>query len=87
MAWEEDPRWQQAQYRFLLWCLGVGTLLVTALSLWYRDWEPIGYWLAALAVLVAALGLYAALIWTAAQALRLLAKLIRRRLRRQRKNS
>jgi hypothetical protein len=54
--WEEDPRWQQAQYRLFLIIAGVFVVGANLYALWQWDWEvflqlwiAIGAWLAMLA--------------------------------------
>lgn len=37
--WEEDPRWQQAQYRLFLIITGVFLVGANLYALWQWDWE------------------------------------------------
>ena len=76
--WEEDPRWQQATYRFLLWSVGIigaVTLLVSAST---GDWNFIRSYLVGLGVVLAALCSYAAIVWMVARSAEFLIRLYRR---------
>ncbi len=64
--WEEDPRWQQANYRFLVGAVVVGLAGSFLISLFSGDWELFRVFLEVLGVIVAALCIYAAVVWTAA---------------------
>ena len=61
--WEEDPRWQAANYRLLIGSTVVLTLLATGWSILERDWEFLRYWFSGLGAIVAALCIYATLVW------------------------
>jgi tellurite resistance protein TehA-like permease len=76
--WEEDPRWQAANYRLLIGSTVVLTLLATGWSILERDWEFLRYWFSGLGAIVAALCIYATLVWLVAHTVRLVARLIRR---------
>jgi hypothetical protein len=62
--WEEDPRWQQANYRLLVSAVAIGVIGGFVIALWSGDWQPYQVFLEALGVIVAALWVYAALVWT-----------------------
>ena len=62
--WDEDPRYQQAHYRLLVWTVVVGTFGGLCVSLWTGDWGPYQTFLEVLGVILAALCIYAALVWT-----------------------
>jgi uncharacterized membrane protein YjjP (DUF1212 family) len=62
--WEEDPRWQQANYRLLVWTVVIGVVGGFVFSLWSGDWQPYRGLLEFLGVILAALCIYAAVIWT-----------------------
>ncbi len=61
--WEENPKWQQANYRLLVWSIAVGVIFGFFISLWSGDWQPYETFLEALGVILAALCIYAAVIW------------------------
>jgi hypothetical protein len=62
--WEEDPRCQQAIYQLLVWTVVVGVVGGFIFSLWSGDWQPYRVLLEFLGVILAALCIYAAGIWT-----------------------
>lgn len=61
--WEEDPRYQEANYRFLLLLIAVLTVGVAIWSAWERHWAMLGNWILGLLVVLLALTLYAAAVW------------------------
>ena len=81
--WEEDPRFQNAVYRFLIGSIVVLTLFATVASVLMRDWEFLRYWLLGLGVVFAALCLYVAIVWLVVFIVRLAARLIRKAFRRR----
>jgi hypothetical protein len=64
--WEEDPRWQQGNYRLLVGSAFVGLLGSFVISLFSGDWEIFQVFLEVLGVILAALCVYAAIVWTLA---------------------
>lgn len=62
--WEEDPRWQQANYRLLVWTVVIGLVGGFLLSLYSGDWQPYYVFLRLLGGFAAVLCAYAALVWT-----------------------
>ena len=76
--WEEDPRWQQAQYKFLVWSVGVCGLLAIVVSAFIGDWSVARAYFTAVGVVVAAVCVYAAVVWTVAHGAVLLIRLFRR---------
>jgi hypothetical protein len=76
--WEEDPRYQNAVYRFLIGSVVALTVLATVTSILERDWEFLGYWFLGLGVVFAALCLYAAVVWLLVHIVRLAAWLMRK---------
>jgi len=64
--WEEDPRWQQANYRLLVGAVGFGLIGYFLLSLFSSDWHYLRIFLEVLGVIAAALCLYAIVVWTGA---------------------
>jgi outer membrane murein-binding lipoprotein Lpp len=50
--WEEDPRYQHANYQFTLTAVVVGTLVLAGLSWSLGDWWPLLNWLVLVAVLM-----------------------------------
>jgi energy-converting hydrogenase Eha subunit H len=61
--WEEDPRYQEANYRFLLFLIAALTVGVAVWSAWEREWTMLGYWVLGLLAVLLALALYAAAVW------------------------
>jgi chromate transport protein ChrA len=64
--WEEDPRWQQANYRLLVGAVVVGLVGSFLISLFSGDWQLFGGFLEVLGVIFAALCTYAVFVWTVA---------------------
>ena len=67
--WEEDPRYQDANYRLLLFLIAVLTVGVAIWSAWEREWMMLGYWMLGLLVVFLALALYAAAVWMVGQSI------------------
>jgi len=68
--WEEDPHWQEGNYRLLLFAVvlsGIGAIVNSVL---FHDWSFLVYWLKFMAVVLSTLALYAAIIWTSAHLIR-----------------
>ena len=64
--WEEDPRWQQANYRLLVGAVVVGLVGSFLISLFLGDWQLFGGFLEVLGGILAGLCVYAAFVWTVA---------------------
>jgi uncharacterized membrane protein YjjP (DUF1212 family) len=62
--WEEDPRWQQANYRLLVWLVVIAVVGGFIVSLWSGQWQTYQILLEFLGIILAALCIYAALVWT-----------------------
>jgi hypothetical protein len=62
--WEEDPRWQEANYRFLVCSVVIGLVGGFIFSLWTDDWQPYRIFLEALGIILGGLCIYAACVWT-----------------------
>jgi hypothetical protein len=60
--WEEDPGWQQGNYRLLVGAVIIGLVGSFFISLWSGDWQLFGEFLKVLGVILAALCIYAAII-------------------------
>ena len=76
--WDEDPRWVQAQYRFVVWsvaALGVIALLASAFT---RDWTISGWYFSGLGIIVGGLCIYGAVVWALCWGAVLLARIWRR---------
>jgi len=76
--WEEDPRWQEANYRFHVFLVAALTGGVVIWSAWMHEWTMIGYWVLGLGVLFFALCIYAAIVWTVGHLIMWLGRLFRR---------
>ena len=76
--WEEDPRYQEANYRFLLFFLAALTIGVAIWSAWEREWMMLGYWTLGLFAVFLALLIYAAVIWLVGHAVARLSRIIKR---------
>jgi hypothetical protein len=61
--WEENPIYQDANYRLTVKATIVVFLLANLWCVAFRDWEMLGYVWIILASLIAALCAYAAVIW------------------------
>ena len=62
--WEEDPRWQEANYRFFLFLVAALTVGVAVWSVVESEWAMLGYWMLGLATVFLALCLCAAIVST-----------------------
>jgi hypothetical protein len=62
--WEEDPRWQRSNYRLLVWSVAIGLAGSFLISLLSGDWQLFGIFLQFLGVILAALCIYATMVWT-----------------------
>ena len=82
--WEEDPRWQEANYRFLVFLVAVLTVGVVIWSAWMQESTIIGYWFLGLGVLFFALCIYAAIVWTVGHMSLWLGRLFKRMVHRRR---
>jgi uncharacterized membrane protein YeaQ/YmgE (transglycosylase-associated protein family) len=78
IMWEEDPRWQQANYRFLVGAVVVGLVGSFLISLFFGDWELFKDFLEALGAILAALCIYAAVVWTVAHLVTKLGRVFKR---------
>jgi len=84
LMWEEDPRWQEANYRFHVFLVAALTIGVVIWSAWMHEWTIIGYWLLGLGILFFALCIYAAIVWTVGHMILWLVRLFRRMVHRRR---
>ena len=57
--WEEDPKWQESNYRLLVFLVVALTVGVAVWSAWAGEWKMLGCWLLGLAVVFLAFCLYA----------------------------
>jgi len=64
--WEEDPRWQQGNYRFLVGAVVIGLIGSFFISLFSSDWQLFRVFLEVLGFILAALCIYAAIVWLVA---------------------
>jgi hypothetical protein len=76
--WEEDPRWQQGNYRFLVGAVVVGLAGSFLISLFSGDWELFRAFLEMLGVISAVLCIYAAIVWTVAHSVASIWRVFRR---------
>jgi len=60
--WEEDPRWQQGNYRLLVGAVVIGLIGSFLISLFSGDWQLLGGFLEVLGIILAALCIYAAVV-------------------------
>lgn len=61
--WEEDPRYQESNYRFLKLVVVVGSLLMALYGALTGEWDVPGWWFFSVVGVLIALGLYAAAVW------------------------
>ena len=61
--WEEDPRWQQGNYRLLVGAVVIGLVGNFLISLFSGNWQLFGGFLEVIGVILAALCIYAAFVW------------------------
>lgn len=64
--WDEDPKWQAAAYRALVWTVAFAVVFGLGISLWTGDWDAYRTVLMWIGIFAAAICLYAALVWTVA---------------------
>jgi len=76
--WEEDPRVQESNYRLLLWSVAVGLVVGLLVALWTGDWSYYLMFLEMLGIILAALCIYAVLVWTIGHLVRWTWRLARR---------
>jgi hypothetical protein len=80
--WEEDPRYQQENYRFLVWGVGIIGVLTLLCSIITGDWALTKDYLTVVLVVLAAVLVYCAIIWavghTAAVVIRVRRKAFRK---------
>jgi uncharacterized membrane protein len=76
--WEEDPRYQNVAYRFLIGSVVTLTLIASVASVLERDWEFLRHWFLGWGVVFAAICLYAAIVWLAVHIVRMAARLMRK---------
>ena len=76
--WEEDPRWQEANYRFSIAIVAVGTVCVALWSAWEREWSLLGYWALIWGVILGALLLYGASVWFACHSVAFICRQLRK---------
>jgi hypothetical protein len=81
--WEEDPRWQEANYRFSIVIVIVGTIGVAIWSAWEQDWSLLGYWAMILGIILCALLFYGSVVWLVYLAISCIRVFIRKALRRK----
>ena len=76
--WDEDPRWVQAQYRFVVCCVAVLGGLALLASAFTRDWSIAGWYFGGLGVILGGLCIYGAVVWALCWGFVLLARIWRR---------
>ena len=76
--WEEDPSYQNSNFRLLVGSVLCALLVGPMLALWTGDWGYYQGFLVALAVVLGALCVYAAFVWTVAHLIRRIATYLRR---------
>jgi hypothetical protein len=77
--WEEDPRWQEANYRLLLWSVVVLGGVAVLASIFTGDWTFARGCFIGAAIILAALVIYAAVVWTVGHLIVLVVRFFRRR--------
>jgi hypothetical protein len=82
--WKEDPRWQQAHYKVVIYAIGIFALLIPLVSLFSGDWEITRTYFLILGILAAAVCLYDALVWVAVRVVLFVISLCKRLLHRGR---
>lgn len=81
--WDEDPRYVEALYPLLVGSLIVAVIGGFALALYSGDWDNYLTFLRFLAIIPLALCLYAGLVWTVGNVIKLCGRLARRLKRKQ----
>ena len=76
--WDEDPRWHQGNFRLLVWGVGIIGLVAVLTSAFTGDWAFARYYLIGLVVALAALSIYAAVVWIIGHACLALVRLYRK---------
>lgn len=81
--WDEDPRWQAAQYRLIVGLLVFTLLCGNLLALVLQDWELFQYTWYGAALVVAPILAYGVIVWLIAQVVRGVYRLARALLKRK----
>ena len=76
--YEEDPNWQETNYRFLLILVAIVTVGVAVWSAVVSKWMLLGYWMSGLVSVFLALCLYASVVWGFGHLVLLILKLYKR---------
>ena len=75
--WEESPKYQESNYRFLIRSVAFLIVVGTIWCIASRSWEMLGHLFGTLAILVGAVCIWAGTIWLVAQCVRGVFRLIR----------
>jgi hypothetical protein len=65
--WEEDPKYQQGNFRALVWAVVIGLIGSFLISLVSGDWQLFKLFLEVMGVVLAALCVYGAFVWIMAR--------------------
>lgn len=76
--WEEDPRWQEANFRFLVSGTAFLAVLATAYGLAFQEWKFPAFWYSVLGILIVAVGIYGVIVWLIVRAVILTSRILRR---------
>lgn len=76
--WDENPRYLETCYRFLLWTTGIGLVWGLVLSLWSGDRASYWLFLKILGIALTTLCVYAALVWAVAHLAWILQRIARK---------
>jgi hypothetical protein len=70
--WEENPKYQEANYRLLVWTVAIVTIGGLVISYLSDDWGPYQLFLKFLGIILGALCIYATVVWTGGHLTRIL---------------
>lgn len=76
--WEEDPKYQENNFRLLVGIAVISTAAVTVYGFALQDWAFLGYWYSMLGVLAGGILLYGAVVCSVAYLVRVVLRLFRR---------
>jgi len=78
IPWEEDPRYQEGNFKFLVWLVAFATVVIGIASLITGNWEPLGTWLWVLLIGGIAVSIYAGIVWSLGHLVLLAIRALRR---------
>jgi peptidoglycan biosynthesis protein MviN/MurJ (putative lipid II flippase) len=85
--WEEDPRYQEGNFRLLVAVAVISTALATVYGLALQEWSFLAYWYSILGALLGGILIYGVVVCSVAYTARFIARLFRRSSRKHDSNA